>query len=162
VILSKMLGIPSMAWRVRTNQPYQSEVLSGMQTKVASRAAAVIVGLEAVGLIVIVVRELLSLLSGDAASAPSGIALLVLTAVGAAAVAAFALALWRGRSWGRSGSIVVQLLILAVALGAATGAYAEPILGLAIAAPAAIALILLILGARRAASDPDSEDASSD
>ncbi len=102
-----------------------------MQTNVASRAAAVIVGLEAVGLIVIVVRELVSLLSGDAASAPSGLALLVLTAVGAAAVAAFALALWRGRSWGRSGSIVVQLLILAVALGAATGAYAEPIVGLA-------------------------------
>lgn len=132
-----------------------------MQTNVASRAAAVIVGLEAVGLIVIVVRELLSLLSGDAASAPSGIALLVLTAVGAAAVAAFALALWRGRSWGRSGSIVVQLLILAVALGAATGAYAEPIVGLAIAAPAVVALILLILGARRAASDPDIDDTTS-
>ena len=133
-----------------------------MQTNVASRAAAVIVGLEAAGLVVIVVRELLSLLSGDAASVPSGLALLVLTAVGAVAVAAFAIALWRGRSWGRSGSIVVQLLILAVALGAATGAYAEPIVGLALAAPAVVALTLLILGARRAASDPDSEDTTPD
>ena len=35
-----------------------------MQTNVASRVAAVIVGLEAAGLIVIVVRELLSLLLG--------------------------------------------------------------------------------------------------
>jgi len=129
-----------------------------MQTNVASRAGAVIVGLEAVGLVVIVVRELLSLLSGDAASVPSGLALLVLTAVGAVAVAAFAIALWRGRSWGRSGSIVVQLLILAVALGAATGAYAEPIVGLALAAPAVVALVLLILGARRAASDPESDE----
>ena len=86
----------------------------------------------------------------------------MLTAVGAAAVAAFAVALWRGRSWGRSGSIVVQLLILAVALGAATGAYAEPIVGLALAAPAVVALILLILGARRAASDPESDDTTAD
>ena len=133
-----------------------------MQTNVVSRVAAVIVGLEAAGLIVVVVRELVSLLSGDAASAPSGLALLVLTAVGAAAVAAFAVALWRGRSWGRSGSIVVQLLILAVALGAATGAYAEPVFGLALAAPAVVALILLILGARRAASDPESDDTTPD
>jgi hypothetical protein len=162
VILSKMLGIPSMAWRVRTTQPYQIKDLSGMQTNMPSRVAAVIVGLEAVGLIVVVVREILSLLSGDAASAPSGLALLVLTAVGAAAVAAFALALWRGRSWGRSGSIVVQLLILAVALGAATGAYAEPVAGLAIAAPAVVALVLLILGARRAASDSESDDPTPD
>ena len=133
-----------------------------MQTNVASRAAAVIVGLEAVGLLVLVVRELISLGSGDAASAPSGLALLVLTAVGAAAVAAFAVALWRGRSWGRSGSIVVQLLILAVALGAATGAYAEPLTGLALAAPAVVALILLIVGARRPASDSDTDDTTAD
>ena len=49
----------------------------------------------------------------------------MLTAVGAAAVLAFAVAIWRGQSWGRSGGIVTQLLILAVALGAVTGAYAD-------------------------------------
>ena len=62
---------------------------------------------------------------GDTDSIESAIALLVLTAVGAVAVLAFAVATWRGQSWGRSGGIVTQLLILAVALGAVTGAYAR-------------------------------------
>ena len=124
-----------------------------MQTNVAGRAAAIIVGLEATGLAVVVVREIVALTAGDAASAPSAIALLVLTAVGAGAVAAFSVAVWRGWSWGRSGSIVVQLLILAVALGAATGAYADPLIGLLLAIPAVAALILLFVAARRPGPD---------
>ncbi len=39
---------------------------------------------------------------------------------------AFAVGIWRGWSWGRSGGIVTQLLIIAVAIGAMTGACAEP------------------------------------
>lgn len=121
-----------------------------MRTRTIRIAAALIVGLEGVGLVVLAVWQIAALVAGDAASVVSSLALLVLTAVGAAGVLAFAAAILRGRSWGRSGGIVLQVLILAVALGAATGAYAHPVIGLAIAVPAVVALVLLALDARSA------------
>lgn len=122
-------------------------------TRIASseRAAAVLVGLEGLGLVVLVGWQLVALVSGDTDSVSSAIALLVLTAIGAAAVAAFAVAIARDASWGRSGGVVTQLLVLAVALGALTGQYAHPLIALALAAPAVLGLILLIAGSRAAA-----------
>jgi hypothetical protein len=114
------------------------------------RAAAVLVGLEGVGLVALTVWQIVAVAGGDTASIDSAVALIVLTAVGAAAVIAFAVAIWRGRSWGRSGAIVTQLLVLAVALGAATGAYAEPTTALVIAVPAIVTLVLLVLAVREA------------
>jgi multisubunit Na+/H+ antiporter MnhF subunit len=121
-----------------------------MRTNRIGRLAAVLVGLEGLGLVALTVWQIVAIVSGDTASIDSAIALVVLTAVGAAAVLAFAVAVWRDRSWARSGAIVTQLLILAVALGAATGAYAEPAVALAIAAPALVTLVLLILAVREA------------
>lgn len=109
-----------------------------------------LVGLEGLGLVVLVVWQIMAIAAGDTESIDSAIALIALTLVGAAAVIAFAIAIWRGQSWGRSGGIVTQLLILAVALGAATGAFAEPVLALAIAAPAVVVFVLLVLAARHA------------
>ena len=122
-------------------------------TRIASseRAAAVLVGLEGLGLVVLVGWQLVALVSGDTESVSSAIALLVLTAIGAAAVVAFAVAIARDASWGRSGGVVTQLLVLAVALGALTGQYAHPLIALALAAPAVLGLILLIAGSRAAA-----------
>jgi hypothetical protein len=88
--------------------------------------------------------------SKDWRSLASAIALTVLTVVGAVAVIAFGVAIWRGLSWGRSGGIVTQVLILAVALGAATGAYAHPSTGLVLAVPGIVALVLLVLAVRDA------------
>lgn len=51
---------------------------------------------------------------------------------------------------GPLGGIVTQVLILAVALGAATGAYAHPLIGLALAVPALVTFVLLVLAARAA------------
>jgi hypothetical protein len=51
----------------------------------------------------------------------------------------------------RSGGIVAQVLILAVALGAATGEYAHPLTAAAIAVPAVVELVLLIVTAGQAA-----------
>ncbi|HET8927655.1 MAG TPA: histidine kinase [Microbacterium sp.] len=113
-----------------------------------SVAAALVVALEGLGLAVLAGWELVALVSGDSGSAISAIALIVLTGVGAVVVFAFAAGILRGRSWGRSGGIVTQLLILAVAVGAATGQYAHPLAGLALAVPAVIGLALLILAAR--------------
>ena len=105
-----------------------------MRTNLSGRIAAVLVGLEGLGLAALTVREIVAIASGDTGAIALSIALAVLTLLGAAAVIAFAFAIWRGQSWGRSGGIVTQLLILAVALGAATGAFADPAAALALAA----------------------------
>lgn len=114
----------------------------------ATRIAAVIVALEALGIAVLAGWQIVALAGGDSASLLSSVALIVLTAVGALVVFAFAGGLARGRSWGRSGGIVTQLLLLAVALGAATGQYAHPLIGLALGVPAAACFVLLLAAAR--------------
>lgn len=133
-----------------------------MRTKVVRALAALIVGLEGVALVVLTIWQIAAVVAGDTVAIESALALIVLTAVGAAIVLAFAGGIQRGQSWGRSGGIVTQALILAVALGAATGAYAHPILGVEIAIPAVIALVLIVLAARDAgrAASVDSVDES--
>ncbi len=121
-----------------------------MRTHPFGRIAAMLVALEAAGLVALVAWQMIALVSDDTASIDTAVALLVLTAIGAAAVASFAVAIWRGRSWGRSGAIVTQVLILAIALGAATGSYAEPVSALALGAPALGVLVLLVLAVREA------------
>src|SRR6478735_7653468 len=74
-----------------------------MRTNLSGRIAAVLVGLEGLGLAALTVREVVAIASGDTGSIESAIALAVLTLVGAAAVIAFAFAIWRGQPWGRSG-----------------------------------------------------------
>ena len=107
-----------------------------MSTSVPDRLSAVLLGLEALALLVVAGWEI--------------VALVVLTAVGAAAVAAFGVATVRGRSWGRSGGIVTQLLMLAVALGAVTGPAPAYGFALAVALPAVVGLVLLFTAVRRA------------
>ncbi|WP_374977486.1 histidine kinase [Microbacterium trichothecenolyticum] len=121
-----------------------------MRTNLSGRIAAVLVGLEGLGLAALTVREIVAIVSGDTGSIESAIALAVLTLVGAAAVIAFAFAIWRDQSWGRSGGIVTQLLILAVAFGAATGAFADTTVALVLATPALIVLVLLVIAVRDA------------
>jgi multisubunit Na+/H+ antiporter MnhF subunit len=122
----------------------------GMRKNTVARTAAVLVGLEGAALMALAVWQTLAIASGDTAALDSAIALLVLTVVGIVTVMAFAVAIWRGRSWGRSGAIVTQILILAVALGAATGAYAHPWTALILAAPALVTLVLLVIAVRDA------------
>ena len=122
-----------------------------------------LVALEGIGLVALTVWQVVAVVTGDTASLDSALALIVLTAVGAAIVLAFAMAIWHGQSWGRSGAIVAQLLVLAVALGAATGAYADPTSALVLAAPALVGLVLLVLAVRDAGRAPqDAERAGAD
>ena len=129
-----------------------------MQTTPAARVAAIVLGLQALGILALAVWQIIALGEGDSVSIASGIALLVLTLIGAVAVGAFAVGVARGVSWGRSGGIVTQLLILAVALGAATGGYAHPLIGLAIAVVGVVGLVPLILDVRRAGAERRAED----
>lgn len=84
---------------------------------VASIAGAVL-AIEGVALIVIVVIELLAMRGGDASSFASGLALIVLTLIGVAALLAFSVGVLRRASWARSGGIVFQVLGIALALAA--------------------------------------------
>ncbi len=114
-------------------------------------AAAALLGLEALGILALAGWQVVALLGGDSDSAISSIALIVLTVIGAAIVAAFAVATARDVSAGRSGGIVTQLLILSVAIGAVTGEWASPGVAILIAVPAVIGLVLLVLAVRAAA-----------
>jgi hypothetical protein len=119
--------------------------------------AALVLALEAAGVAVLLALQIGALFAGDTASLASALALLVLTLVGVVAIAGFAVATARGRSLGRSGGIVVQVLILAVALGALTGAGADPAIAAAIAAPGIIGGVLLVLAVREAAPRDDGD-----
>ncbi|MDJ1112975.1 histidine kinase [Microbacterium dauci] len=121
-----------------------------MRTTAIERVAAVFLALEAIGVVALTAWELVALLRGDTAAVSSSIALLVLTLVVAAALAAFAVAVWRGGSWGRSGGIVAQLLILAIAGGTLTGPDAAPATAAAIAAPGVLGFVLLVAASRAA------------
>jgi multisubunit Na+/H+ antiporter MnhF subunit len=125
--------------------------MNRMRTTGVEKTAASLVGIEALGLALLLIWQIVALASGDTGSVESAIALAVLTAVGCAAVAAFAVAVWRDESWGRSGGIVVQLLLLAVALGAVTGSYAHPVTALALALPALAAGGCLVAAVRASA-----------
>lgn len=122
-----------------------------MTTTTVERLAGLLLAAEAAALFVLAGWEIVALVRGDTGSVASSVALIVLTAVGAFAVAGFALATWRGASWGRSGGIVTQLLALAVAGGALTGEDPQPGFAVAVALPALLGLALLILAARAAA-----------
>lgn len=115
------------------------------------RAAAILLGIEGLVVFALAGWEIVALVSGDVDSLTSSIALIALTVVGACAVIAFAAAVWRGASWGRSGGIVTQLLALAVAGGALTGPDPQPGWAALIAAPALIGFVLLVVSARAAA-----------
>ncbi|MFV0372722.1 histidine kinase [Microbacterium sp.] len=117
--------------------------------------AALLVGAEGIGVLALAAWQLVALVSGDVESISSAIALEVLTLVGGIAVIAFGVGIGRGVSWARSGGIVTQLLILAVALGALTGSYAHPAVAAGLAAPAVLVLGLLVAGSRAAARRRD-------
>ncbi|KZE40808.1 hypothetical protein [Microbacterium sp. T32] len=120
--------------------------------------AALVLGLEAIGVLALAGWQVVALIGGDTDSVVSSLALIVLTVIGAAAIGAFAVATARDVSTGRSGGIVTQLLILSVAIGALTGEWAAPGVALLIAVPALVGLALLIL-AVRAASPRRRDDA---
>lgn len=126
-----------------------------MRTSPAQSIAAVIVALEGVAIFVLAVMQIFAILAGDTAEMPSAIALLVLTLIMGAGVIAFAYGILRGENWGRSGGIVTQVLVVAIGLGAATGMYAHPLIGLAIALPGVVGFVMILLGARRAATTND-------
>lgn len=128
----------------------------------ATVAAAIIVALEGLVTLVLAVVEIGAILAGDTADLVSALALLVLTLVLGAGILAFAFGILRGRTWGRSGGIVTQVLVFAVGLGASTGPSPHPLIGAWLIIPAIIGFLLIIVAARRSpdrSHEPVADDA---
>lgn len=133
-----------------------------MRTHAVTRVAATLLALEGVGIAALAGWQIVALAGGDTASVATAIALIVVTVVAAVAVLAFAGGVWRGQSWGRSGGIVTQLMILAIALGAATGTFGNALTGLELAIPAVVTFVALGLASRRAGAGERAEPAAGD
>ncbi|MDR2321828.1 MAG: hypothetical protein LBE60_09290 [Microbacterium sp.] len=116
-------------------------------------AAAAVLALEALALLVVTLMEVFGLSSGAATSLPSALGLIGLSAVGAVGLGALSFAVLRGRSFGRSGGMVVQILAIAVALSALTVRPFPVVFVLALVVPGAIGAALLFLLTRRAGAE---------
>lgn len=117
--------------------------------------AAGVLALEGAALAVITLVELFALGSGDASSPASGVALIVLTLIGAVALFAFAFGTLRRASWARSGGILFQVLAIALALASLSIQPTPWLFALVIGGAGVVGLALLIVVTRRdGASDP--------
>ena len=112
-----------------------------------------VIGLEAVGLIVLTGLLVVDLFTVPAHSLLSAVALTAVTAIGAAWLVVMTLHTLKGRSWIRAAAVTVQVLLIAVALGSFQGIFARPDVGWALLAPAVVVLVLLftpaVMGATR-------------
>lgn len=73
----------------------------------------------------------------------SAVAILVLAVIAAVWLAVLAINAMRARPWVRSGTVVWQILQIAVAVGFFQGEFARPDLAWALLAPAVIAIVLV-------------------
>lgn len=121
----------------------------------AAPVAAAVLALEGLALTVITLIELFALGAGDASSIASGVALIVLTLLGAAGLFAFAFGTLRHASWARSGGILLQVLAIALALASLSIQPTPWLFALVIGGAGVIGLGLLIAVARQeGAADP--------
>jgi hypothetical protein len=110
--------------------------------------AAAVLALEGIALVVFAVIELAGLGAGDASSLPTAIALILLTLIGAAGLIAFAFGARAGRSWARSGGVVLQVLAVAIALASLTLQPVPWAFTIGVGIPGIIGFALLIASAR--------------
>lgn len=98
---------------------------------------------EAAAVIVVVLVLIVDILTLPAASISSAIALTVVVAIAAVFVSAVAIGALRRQGWVRGGAVIVQLVQLAIAIGAFQGSFAQPAIGWALLAPSLVVLVLL-------------------
>lgn len=100
---------------------------------------------------------LIELLTTAADTIGGGIAIVVLALIALGWAAATTLGAVRRRGWMRGSALTMQLVVMAVALGAFQGQYAVPDIGWALLAPALVAAVTLFLPSVVAVTrrDPD-------
>lgn len=109
-----------------------------------------ILALETAALIAATVFLVFEILVAEPQSMVSAIALTVVVALAAVWVAAITLGAWRGRSWTRGASIVVQVLLISMALGSFQGILPRPDIGWMLLLPAIAVFVLLFTAPVRA------------
>jgi hypothetical protein len=124
-----------------------------MRSPAVAIAAAAVLALEGAVLLVFAIIELFGLGAGEAASLPTAIALIALTLIGAGALFAFAAGTRRGRTWARSGGVVLQVLAVAIALASLTVPPVPWVFVLGVGIPGLVGFVLLIASTRVAARD---------
>ncbi len=118
-----------------------------MRSPGLARAAAALLGAEAIALLVIALVELFGLSSGDVTVATTGIALVALTAIGAVGLGVFAVGVLRNVSWARSGGVVLQVLGVAIAAASLTVPPISWLTVFAVGIPCLLGAALLLAGA---------------
>lgn len=116
--------------------------VSGMRPG-AVVALVVLLALESAGLVAATVFLVFELLVAPTDSFVSAIALTVCVAIAAVWVSAIAVGTWRGQSWIRGASIVVQVLLAAIAIGSFQGILPRPDIGWILLLPAIGVVALL-------------------
>ena len=130
-----------LAWDVAVNGVSGSD--EGMRRHPAVLVLAAVLLIEAAALAAATVYFVLELLVDRPSSVGSAVAITVVIAVGAIWVSFVAVGVLRGQAWTRAAIVVVQVLLAAIAIGSFQGSDPRPLLGIAILAPAVVAIVLL-------------------
>ncbi|MEY4263236.1 MAG: hypothetical protein RLY88_944 [Actinomycetota bacterium] len=107
------------------------------------RFVAVLVGLEGLFVVGLAVSMLVGLLTGEARSFVTLVALIALVAAAGAWVVSVAFALSKAKRWARSATLFWQLVQLAVATGSFTGQFGNAAIGWGLILPSAAVLVAL-------------------
>lgn len=102
-----------------------------------------ILALEATALLGATVFFVIELFVDTPGSVASAVALAVIVGVATVWVVFIILGALRGQAWTRAAIVVLQILVGAVAIGSFQGPEPRPDLGMALLAPAVLALVLL-------------------
>ena len=106
-------------------------------------ALSAVLFVEAAGIAAATVYLVIEVLIAPADNTISAIALAVTAAIAAIWVTVIAVNVLRGNAWVRGASIVVQVLIAAIAIGSFQGIGAEPVVGAILLVPVVLVLALL-------------------
>ncbi len=130
--------------------------------RLALLAAAVLM-LEAVGLLVVVAIESMQFATGGATSPTTGGALIALTALAAVVLVLLSVNVARGRSWARSGGVVLHVLAILTAFSVLAVPPPASALAATLGIPGVVGLVLLLASARAegAAGPASDRDATS-
>jgi hypothetical protein len=104
---------------------------------------AVLIALEALGMVGVTVLLVVDLLTSTPSSSAGAVALIALAALAAVVLGAIVRGILRGRSWVRPAAVTWQVLQIAVGVGSLQGVDARQDVGWGLIAPAALVLVLL-------------------
>lgn len=103
----------------------------------------IVLALEAAALIAATIFLIFEVLVAPSDSFVSAIALTIVVAIASAWVVSIAVGAWRGQAWVRGASIVVQVLLAAIAIGSFQGIVPRADIGWVLLIPAVVVFLLV-------------------